>query len=278
MEENIDECDYSDDENENNKRLRRAFIHERNEYNMFTQHKQYKRVPLISEIQNSIHTHQEYQRSNSLPIIENEYFTFQYEKEEENSLQNINYNSSELESEFPKNQSLLLDLLLKGDSYEVKNKSCEGFNIFSKVMELIQKLNEFQYPNDNDHKVYVGSNITIGEFMRLFNKTMIYQQQTTIDTEEIFKMHKLTLPMDSLLHSKCSADSKLYDHPISIIKVDICPMKGCEVFVGTNSNSQQCFQCKSNRFRSCSKKSCHQQNNCLHIRPVMKQVKNIINK
>jgi hypothetical protein len=197
-----------------------------------------------------------------------------YNNEEDGIIENSN---TEL-LQFPNNywiwNSSAVTIDYRNDNFQSMNKKYKSFDIGKDIKYLLERIINFKKPNDSYESIHDYSKLTIGDFMTLHRKMILDNNMTEIEGQDIMNLIKKTLPPGCKLLNKESKDAQLYTCPPNVLKYDLCH-KGCNVYVGSESEAFECSTCKSVRFKHCTKKICHEKQNyisCHHIRPAIKQV------
>lgn len=241
---------------------------------------------------NDIETTNDYEKANNdEPIInenyywdddQNEYFD---EPINENYYWDDNQNDNNVEEELfiPENINPLkykyISNICKFDIFCLKQFP-EDNEISSKILSdiesLISRIFWYEFPRDEELNTHDYTNKTVGYVLRAINRISKVNNLTNKVQAEILNLVKSICPENSNLASKSLASIDLYEEPIMLLKFDICPTGGCEVFYGNLVDTNCCGKCDGKRFKACTNKNCIKnkiENSCHHKqRPVMKQL------
>ena len=134
----------------------------------------------------------------------------------------------------------------------------QTFNIADSVETLLNRIFIFSPPSDEYGKFNKQFEKSIGETMRYLNQISTFHNFTQSARSDILNWFNFaTISEDVNISTKTtSTEISNYQPPIMLLKYDICPTHGCEVFVGLSSENQQCSECRDFRFKACNKKIC----------------------
>jgi len=153
----------------------------------------------------------------------------------------------------------------------------QTFNIADSIETLLNRIFIFSPPSDEYQKFNKHFERCIGETMRYLNQISSFHNFTQSARSDILSWFSFATCSEdvNLSNNKTSTEINNYQPPIMLLKYDICPSHGCEVFVGQSSENQQCSECSEFRFKACNNPICikrKMENSCHHLRPAIKQV------
>jgi hypothetical protein len=152
------------------------------------------------------------------------------------------------------------------------------FNIADNIEALLNSILLYSPPIDNNGKINKHFDRSIGETMRYLYQISTFHNFSQSARSDILKWFNFA--------TSCSDDTNLtskihnneigkYQPPLMLLKYDICPAHGCEVFVGESARNFQCSECKDFRYKACNNPICiknKKESSCYHLRPALKQV------
>jgi hypothetical protein len=148
--------------------------------------------------------------------------------------------------------------------------------ILSDILRLISRIFWYKFPGDEELNSHDYTDKTVGYVMRSINRISKVNNLTNKVQAEILNLMKAICPESNNLASKKLESIDSYEEPTMLLKFDICPTGGCEVFYGNSADTNCCRKCDGKRFKACTNKNCIRnkiENSCNHTqRPVMKQL------